>query len=104
MHRLLPWPFANDVFPPQLGAVVQRTVVDGSLPALLVGHGEDGSWYVGDGTNDPNKPGACVATHLSHAIERSSSIASLAGLPPGHEAKRRFPGDPWEIERVTGDR
>jgi hypothetical protein len=67
----------------------------GSMPALVVGHAANGDWYVGDGVNDPNLPGAAVATHLAHAIQRNSSIAGLATLPPGHEAHRRWPGDPW---------
>lgn len=97
MFRHLPFPFEGDRFPDQLGAVVQRTVLDGDQPARLVIHDADGSWLVGDGVNDPNEPGASVATHIWHAIERSSSIATLAGLPPGHAAEREGPGQPWTV-------
>jgi hypothetical protein len=100
MQRTMPWPFPGDVFPPELGAVVQLTVLEGSLPALIVGHTEDGDWYVGDGLNDPNVRGACISTHLQHAIERNSSIATLAVVPPGHEAHRGGPGEPWSVEQV----
>jgi hypothetical protein len=99
----MPWPFEGDVFPPELGAVVQVTVLDGSRPARIVGHTDDGDWYVGDGVDDPNLPGACIATHLQHVIERNSSVATLASLPPGHEARRDGPGEPWRIERVDLD-
>jgi hypothetical protein len=100
MSRALRWPFEGDAFPAALGAVVQRTVLDGVLPALVVGHTLAGDWYVGDGVNDPNEPGAAVATHISHAVERNSSMAELASLPPGFEARRRWPGDRWRYEEV----
>jgi hypothetical protein len=50
----VPFPFPDSPFPPQLGAVVQRTVADGVLPALTVIHTADNSWIVLDGVNDPN--------------------------------------------------
>jgi hypothetical protein len=100
MFRTLPWPFEGDVFPSELGAVVQRTVLEGRLPALIVGHAAAGDWYVGDGINDPNVPGACVATHIAHAIAWNSTIQTLATLPPGSEARRRSPDDPWHTEEV----
>ena len=95
-----PWPFEADTFPADLGAVVQRTVLEGVLPALVVGHAPDGGWYVGDGENDPNEPGACIATHLTHVIQGDASISALAKLPPGYEARRRSPGDEWVGNRV----
>ncbi len=101
MVRTLPWPFEVNGFPRSLGAVVQKTVLDGRLPALVVGHDPEGSWYVGDGVNDPNAPGAVVATHISHVVMHDGSLSALAALPPGHEARRRSPGDPWRIEKVV---
>ncbi|MDP8905072.1 MAG: hypothetical protein M3N29_07125 [Chloroflexota bacterium] len=101
--RYAPWPFPNGVFPAALGAVVQRTVLAGSMPALLVVHMTDGSWAVGDHVNDPNEPGACVVAHIWDAIERNSSIAALADLPPGHAGRRLRPGDPWIVETAVED-
>ena len=97
MFRYLPFPFEGGSFPPQLGVVVQRTVLDGVEPAREVTHADDGSWMVGDGVNDPNEPGACLATHMSHVTERDSSVALLAELAPGQVAKRGEIGDPWVI-------
>ena len=94
----LPFPFPNDEFPPNLGAVIQRTVFSGELPAREVIHDEDNKWLVGDGINDPNAPGACIVGHIRHVVELNSSVASLASLPPGHLAFRQGPGKPWEIE------
>jgi hypothetical protein len=97
MFQRLPFPFDADEFPAAaLGAVIQRTVLDGK-PAREVIHAQDGSWLVGDGINDPNPPGASVATHIWHAIERNSSVRSLASMPPGHIAKRQGPGREWQI-------
>jgi hypothetical protein len=42
-------------------------------------------------------PGASIATHLAHAIERTSSIAELAGMPPGRIAQPSEPGEAWNI-------
>jgi hypothetical protein len=103
MFQSFPWPFDGGRFPASLGAVVQRTVLDGTLPALVVGHTTDGGWYVGDGLNDPNLPGEVVATHIAHVIERNSAVALLATLPPGHEARRESPGMAWRIEKVDLD-
>jgi hypothetical protein len=97
MSRYLPFPFEGDRFPDALGAVVQRTVLEGEQPAREVVHFSAGSWAVGDGVNDPNISGSSVATHIAHAIERNSSIARLATMPPGHVAERSGPDDAWTI-------
>jgi hypothetical protein len=102
MFRHLPFPFDNDRFPSELGAVVQQSVLTGEQPAREVIHAPDGSWIVGDGVNDPNLSGASVATHLAHAIERNSSIAELADMPPGHIAQRSDPGEAWTICVLEG--
>ena len=99
VFRSLPFPFEGGVFPAQLGALVQVTVLDGVEPAREVVHAEDGSWMVGDGVNDPNEPGAVAVTHMSHAVERNSSIAGLATMPAGHMATRSGPGAEWVVRR-----
>ena len=97
MFRFLPFPFEGGVFPQQLGAVIQRTVLSGAEPAREVIHAEDGSWLVGDGVNDPNEPGACIASHIWHAIERNTSMVELVEMPPGHMATRSGPGAAWIV-------
>src|SRR5688572_28322734 len=92
MFRNLPFPFPGDRFPAQLGGVVQRTVLNGEEPAREVVHTTDG-----DGINDPNEPGASVATHIWHVIELNSSVASLASMRPGQIATRSGPGSRWVI-------
>lgn len=95
MFRQLPFPFEGDAFPAELGVVVQKTVLSGELAALEVTHTSDNSWLVGDGVNDPNEPGACIATHISHVIESNSSIAALASLPLGYTATREAARAEW---------
>ena len=102
MFQRLPFPFEGGRFPAELGAVVQRTVLTGELPAREVIHTPDGSWAIGDGIHDPNTPGASVATHIAHVIALNSSIEGLASMPPGHIAQREGPGEPWRIARLEG--
>jgi hypothetical protein len=101
LFRDIPWPYADGKFPSNLGAVVQLTVLDGALPALVVHHLRNGDWGIGDGVNDPNLPGAAVLTHIWHAIEQNGSIAGLAHVPPGHVARRQSPADNWVVSEVS---
>jgi hypothetical protein len=102
MFRHLPFPFEKGQFPRALGAVVQKTMLAGLQPAREVIHAPDGSWPVGDGVNDPNLPGASIATHMAHAIERNSSITQLAHLRPGQIARRSEAGEAWTIRALEG--
>lgn len=102
MFRHLPFPFPDGRFPESLGAVVQRTVLSGELPAREVVHTPERDWAIGDGVNDPNLPGASVATHIWHAIATNSSIATLATMPPGHVARRSAPGEAWSVTALEG--
>lgn len=97
MVRRLPWPFRGGEFPDDLGAVVECTVLDGRLPALVVAHAPDGDWMVGDGVNDPNEPGASVATHIRHVLALDPSLGALASLPPGRRADRESAAHPWVV-------
>lgn len=102
MVQRLPFPFPEGQFPAALGAVVQRTVLTGQLPACEVIHTPDGSWAVGDAINDPNLPGASIATHMAHVVALNSSVARLATMAPGHIAQRGGPGEPWTIRLLDG--
>jgi len=97
VFRHLPFPFEDARFPAGLGAVVQRTVLDGAEPARAVIHTDEGSWLVGDGVNDPNLPGAVVVVGMVHLVERDSSLAELATLPPGRIAERDSLDDVWHV-------
>src|ERR1039458_2241078 len=83
-------------FPETLGAVVQRTVLSGDLPARLVVHNSGNDWCVGDGVNAPNVPGASVVAHMTLVVAWNSSVSELASLPPGWAATRDGPGESWE--------
>ena len=99
MRQHVPFPFPDQRLRVELGAVVQETVLGGQLPARLVVHTDDNNWMVGDGVNDPNESGACIATHMSHVVARDGSVAALSALPLGHQAERPGLGQPWIISR-----
>lgn len=88
MHRFLDWPFIDGQFPRSLAAVVQRSVLEGEEPARLVVHTAGNDWAVGDGVNDPNLPGASVATHMWDVMSRThrsvrSRTCHWVGRPAG---------------------
>src|SRR5262245_11106029 len=93
----VPFPFPDERFPPDLGAVVQRTVLDGRRPVRCVAHTRDDGWLVGDDVEDPNVEGACVAVHMRHIVDQDPSVEALATLPVGFQARRVSPSDEWEI-------
>jgi hypothetical protein len=101
VFRGIPWPFPEDRFPAALGAVVQRTVLDGREPARAVVHDADGDWLVSDEVNDPNLPGAAVLVCLRHVVDADPTLAGLATMPPGTVARRADRNDPWKFEDHT---
>jgi hypothetical protein len=82
-----------------LSGVVQRTVIAGELPALVVVHDDEGDWLIGDGVNDPNEEGACGLFHFAHIIRVDPSLAEALNLQLGYAAYRETGGSPWEISR-----
>jgi hypothetical protein len=92
----IPWPFPNNRFPDDLGAVVMNSVLDGHRPALQVVHFETGDWGVADGTATPRVRNL-TATHLRHVLDRDPTLAELATMEPGYQADRDAVGEPWLI-------
>ena len=101
MFQHLPWPFPNNEFPLDLGAVVMLSVLEGARPALQVLHDPDGGWAFADGVGDQNAPGACIATHIWHVIAADLSLKQLAAMPPGTEANRRSVDDAFEFRNFV---
>ncbi|WP_371660974.1 hypothetical protein [Streptomyces sp. NBC_00280] len=97
MQPDIAWPFPSGAFPSELLAIVQRTVADGKFPALMVIHDDEDDWLLCDSIHDPNADGASIVTHMDHVLARDSSLADLAGMPPGHVAERSSAQTPWEI-------
>jgi hypothetical protein len=100
MRRHVDFPFPDDRFPGELGAVIQRTVLEGRLPARYVAHADDNSWMVGDDVNDPNVDGASCAAHIRHVVDLDPTLEALATLAPGFQA-RRSGQEPWVIEPLA---
>ncbi|MEV7624905.1 hypothetical protein [Actinoplanes sp. NPDC089786] len=99
IFRMLPFPFPDHRFPPELGAVVQRTVHEGKLPALSVIHSADNSWIVLDGVNDPNVEGAVLVDAMVHLVEADPTLADMARLDAGNRADRDEVGGKWQVFR-----
>jgi hypothetical protein len=98
--REVSWPFENNEFPPDLGVVVMKTVLDGEMPALQVIHASDDWWGVADGVNSPND-GASVGVHFADVLELDPSLSELASLPPGFQADRDDRDSPWVVSEFT---
>jgi hypothetical protein len=83
----------------EVAGVVQRTIVNGEMPALVVVHDDDGDWLIGDGVNDPNEDGACGIFHLGHIVSMDPTLAEVMNLPIGYSAMRETASSVWEISR-----
>ncbi|WP_143078940.1 hypothetical protein [Nonomuraea pusilla] len=94
----VPFPFPDDTFPPSLGAVVQRTVISGELPALIVIHDDENDWLIGDDVTDASDPDASAICHVAHVVDLDPSVAETASLPCGYAARRTSKEEPWVIE------
>jgi hypothetical protein len=89
-------PFADGCFPSDQAAAISRSIVEGNAPVRYVCHHHDDSWAFTDAEGDPNEPGALLIVCVSHVTERDPSLLEMAALPPGSEALRDEPGEPWQ--------
>jgi hypothetical protein len=101
MERFVGFPFPNERFPDELGAVVQRSILEGAQPVRYVGHTPENEWCLSDGVTDANAPGASIAVHIRHVIERDATLEPLASLPVGFQAERESVDDPWRITQFA---
>ncbi|MGW4644682.1 hypothetical protein ACWEN6_39665 [Sphaerisporangium sp. NPDC004334] len=90
-------PFNDARFPADLGAVVNRQVAGGQVPALVVIHDDEGDWSVGDGETDGDV-GNSIVLHISHVDAQDPTPGETAMLPAGHVAWRPSASNPWIIE------
>lgn len=95
-----PFPFEGTQFPDNLGAVVQNTVANGELPALIVVHDDENEWLIGDGINEP-APDVCGIYHLRHIIEIDPTLKELVTLPIGYVAERDSKESAWSVSEWT---
>jgi hypothetical protein len=79
-----------------VGAVVQKTVANGEMPALVVIHDDEGDWLVGDGVSDPNVSGASELCHLAHVVHVDPRVAEVLDIAAGHAAYRLDADSPWK--------
>ncbi|MGP3921420.1 hypothetical protein [Nonomuraea sp. 10N515B] len=96
--RHVPFPFPGGKFPPGLVAVVQRTVIIGGLPALIVIHDDENDWLIGDDITDASDPDASAICHVAHIIDLDPRVAETASVPCGYAARRASKEDAWVLE------
>ena len=87
------WPFSDD--PPNVAVIATRGIMDGSdWIALASLDEEDGAWqFIGsDGPRDDQ----AMMVALHRVLAKDRSIAELANLPPGWQAWREGPDQPWQ--------
>lgn len=73
-----------------------QPVLHGQQPILFVSHDvEDGLWQFLESTTVDAADVRHVA--LAEIVRRDPSVAELARLPLGWEAKRRYPDAPWSM-------
>ena len=97
-------PFADGAFPPDLGAFISRTALEGSAAILYVAHLHDNAWVMTDARGDPNDEGAMLVACVWHVISQDSTLAGAASLPVGWEAVRDRPGEPWRSRPFDEER
>ncbi len=85
------WPF-NEA--KNLGVFTTIRVIEDGYPILLVTHDEDGDWQFLCGTTNHSEDARLVC--LKDIVEAHPSVAELADLPMGWQAKRDGPDKPWE--------
>lgn len=84
------WPFADPV---NTAAFTTTRVLRDGYPVLLVSHDDDGDWqFLCDTTND-TADGLIVC--LGCAYARDITIAEVADLPRGWQARRDSASSPW---------
>lgn len=85
------WPFEE---PENVATLTTRQVLEGGEPILHVFHyGDDGMWQFSSAEAFDDADARIVS--LRQVFDLDPSIGDLAGLPPGWEASRRAPGEPW---------
>ena len=89
------WPFTD---PPNLATFTTRDIVHDGKPVLLVVHdADDGAWqFLPD---RPVREADALIVSLQGMVQRDPSLAELANLPRGWQARRQGPGAPWRRSR-----
>lgn len=84
------WPFHE---PKNLAVITTCRVLDGTHPILLVSHDDGGVWQFLCGTTNDTEN--CRVVGLSTIVEMCPSVAELADLPGGWQARRGSANSEW---------
>ena len=80
---------------PNVATLTRRGIIDGSEWIALVSHDEDDGGWQFIGPRGARMDEAMLVA-LRQIFERDASIAELADLPEGWQARRQTPESPWE--------
>lgn len=87
------WPFAT---PADSAVITQRRILDGEAPICLVCHdADDGGWLFLDGTAPADEVREAALVEFAAVLALDPSVAELADLKPGWQARRAATGGPW---------
>jgi hypothetical protein len=91
------WPFED---PPNVAVFTVNKIAKQGQPVLLVVHDEeDGGWQFLDGESLDMADALLVS--LASMLKRDPSLALLADLPPGWQARRDSAAGPWKREKIV---
>ena len=96
----------HGVFESPSGVVITtRQVMEQGWPILLVTHDADEprGWEFVNGHGDTEDAASGITVHVEHVIERHPSVAELADLPEGWQARRSAESDDWIREPIPLD-
>jgi hypothetical protein len=86
------WPFDD---PENVATMTVRQITHGGQPILMVSHdAEDGMWQFL--TGGPVDMADAMIVSLREVYRIDPSIAELADLPLGWQARRSAAGQPWQ--------
>ena len=87
-----PWPFDQ---PQNCGAVTMRQVIEKKEPILLVSHDADDHGWQFIGSSDASVADGKLVC-LEEIVAMDPSVLEVADLPPGWQAVRSSPSEPWQ--------
>ena len=92
------WPFDQ---PNNCATFTMRQVMDKAEPILLVTHDENDHGWQFIGSTEASMEDAMLVT-LKSIVAIDPSVVEVADLPPGWQAVRSAPGQPWMRRKHPG--
>ena len=89
------WPFEDQ---PDVAVFTSKRVIHEKRPIMWVTHDEDdGAWQFHDGRRVATSDAMLIG--LGEIVGIDPTVLELADLPPGWEAWRETPNEPWHRKK-----